>query len=641
MKRKKTAGPPPQDLQAVAGALRAGMTALAHTLAQELVDAHPGHAEAHLSLGRVLALQGRLPEAAASFRQAAALRPDHAEAHAHLSTVLIEQGELAAAEAPCRRALALRPGHGPWQGNLALVLLGLGRAIEAEAAARRAVALAPAYAPAHNTLGIALLEQGRLAEAEACYRQAAALSPGYAEAHNNVGVVLIEQGRFAEAEACCRRALALQPGYHEAHSNLIFALNYVEAASPEALRDEARRYGQAVSQAAGAPCEPWRCEVAVPPTRLRVGFVSGDLREHPVGHFLQGVLARIDRGRFELIAYPSSDRHDAMTARLQPLFECWRPLVGLDDGAAAACIHDDGVQVLIDLAGHTAHNRLPVFARRPAPLQLAWLGYCGTTGLAQIDAVLGDPQVTPAAEEAHFVERIVRLPETYFCFTPPDEPIEVGELPALASGALTFGCFNNAAKLGDGVIALWSRLLQALPDARLLLKNKQLADPAFAKALAQRFQARGVAPARLLLEGPSNRADYLRAYRRVDIALDPFPFPGATTSLEGLWMGVPFITRRGSRFVGHNGETIACNAGLADWIADDDEAYLALARRWAADLPGLARLRAGLRDRVLASPLFDAARFARHFEAALQALWDGYTTIGVSAPSTVSTAPLT
>ena len=640
MKRKKTAGPPAQDLQAVAGALRAGMTALAETLAQELVDAHPGHAEAQLGLGRVLAVQRRLPEAAASLRRAAALRPDLAEAHAQLSAVLIEQGELAAAEAACRRALALRPGHGPWQGNLALVLLGLGRAAEAEAAARRATALAPGYAPAHNTLGIALLEQGRLAEAEACCRQAAALSPDYAEAHNNVGVALIEQGRFAEAEACCRRALALQPGYREAHSNLIFAMNYVEAVGPEALRDEARRHGQALSQDAGAPFDRWRCE-AVPPARLRVGFVSGDLREHPVGHFLQGMLARIDRGRFELIAYPTSDRHDAMTARLQPLFERWQPLVGLDDDAAAARIHGDGVHVLIDLAGHTAHNRLPVFARRPAPLQLAWLGYCGSTGLAAIDAVLGDPQVTPAAEEAHFVERIVRLPETYFCFTPPADDIEVGELPALAAGAPTFGCFNNAAKLGDGVIALWSRLLQSLPASRLLLKNKQLADPAFATALAQRFQAHGVAPARLLLEGPSSRADYLRAYRRVDIALDPFPFPGATTSLEGLWMGVPVVTRRGSRFVAHNGETIARNAGLADWIAADDEAYLALARRWTADLPGLARLRAGLRRQVLASPLFDAARFARHFEAALLDLWAGYTTSGVSAPSTVSTAPLT
>ncbi|MCA0240537.1 MAG: tetratricopeptide repeat protein [Proteobacteria bacterium] len=620
MKRKQPVGPSAQDLQAVSGALRAGMAALARTLAQELVDAHPGHAEAHVALGRALAAQRRLPEAAASLRRAVALKPGLVDAQAHLSTVLIQLGDLAAAEAPCRRALALRPGHGPLQGNLALLLLGLGRAAEAEAAARRAIALAPAHAPAHNTLGIALLGQGRLAEAEACYRRATALSPDYAEAHSNLGVALIEQGRFAEAQDGCRRALALQPDYHEAHSNLIFALNYVETADAEALCAEARRYGDAVSAAAGAPYTQWRC-AAVPPARLRVGFVSGDLREHPVGHFLQAALAAIDRSRFELIAYPSSDRRDAMTARLQPLFERWQPLVGLDDAAAAARIHGDAVHVLIDLAGHTAHNRLPVFARRPAPRQLAWLGYCGSTGLAAIDAVLGDPQVTPAAEQGHFVERIVRLPETYFCFTPPAEAIEVGALPALASGALTFGCFNNAAKLGDAVVALWSRLLQSLPGSRLLLKNRQLADPAFAQSLAQRFQAQGLAPAQLLLEGPTDRADYLRAYQRVDIALDPFPFPGATTSLEGLWMGVPVITRRGSRFVAHNGETIAANAGLADWIAADEEAYLALGRRWAADLDGLARLRAGLRRQVLASPLFDAARFARYFEAALLDLW--------------------
>lgn len=597
MKRRKSAGPPVQEVQAVAGALRAGMTALAHTLARALVEAYP----------------------------------DHAEAQALLAAILIEQGELLAAEVSCRRALALRPDHAPWRGNLALVLLGLGRLDEAETEARTAIALLPAHALAHNTLCIILLEQGRLAAAEACCRQAVTLRPDYAEAHNNLGVVLLEQGRFADAEACCRRALALRPGYHEAHSNLIFAMNYVETADPEALRAEAQRYGQAVAQGVAAPFTQWRC-AAAPPARLRVGFVSGDLREHPVGHFLQAVLEHLDRRAFEPFAFPSSDRRDALTMQLQPLFERWQPLVGLDDDAAAARIQAAGVHLLVDLAGHTAHNRLPVFARRPAPVQLTWLGYCGSTGLTAMDAVLGDPQVTPLAEQAHFVERIVQLPETYFCFTPPALALAVGDLPALTTGALTFGCCNNAAKLGPGVIALWSRLLQSLPGARLLLKNKQLADPAFAQQLVQRFQAHGVAPPRLLLEGPSSRADYLRTYARIDIALDPFPFPGATTTLEGLWMGVPAITHRGSRFVAHNGETIAHNAGLADWIAADDDAYIALAQRWAADLPGLAQLRAGLRQRVLASPLFDAARFARRLEAVLQDLWAAHARTPAGAP---------
>jgi predicted O-linked N-acetylglucosamine transferase (SPINDLY family) len=350
--------------------------------------------------------------------------------------------------------------------------------------------------------------------------------------------------------------------------------------------------------------------------------LSGDLRGHSVGYFLEGLVGNLDPDRMELLAYPTYNAADDLTARIRPRFAAWTPLAGLSDDIAARRIHADGAHVLIDLSGHTAHNRLPVFAWRPAPVQVTWLGYFATTGVAEMDYILADPHVAPPGEEDHFTEAVWRLPETYLCFTPPDAQLEVAPSPALSSGAVTFGCFNTLTKLNDAVVALWARVVRATPGSRLFLKTRQLNGPAMCEAVRRRFAAHGLAAERLILEGSSPRFELLKAYDRVDIALDPFPYPGGTTSVEGLWMGVPAITRRGDRFLSHVGESIAHNAGLADWIAADDDDYVARAVDKASDLGRLADLRAGLRQQVLAGPLFDAPRFARHFEAALWGMWE-------------------
>jgi predicted O-linked N-acetylglucosamine transferase (SPINDLY family) len=255
-------------------------------------------------------------------------------------------------------------------------------------------------------------------------------------------------------------------------------------------------------------------------------------------------------------------------------------------------------------------------------VQATWLGYFATTGVAEMDYIIGDPQVSPAGESNHFTETVWPLPEIYLCFTPPAMAVEVSGLPALSSGRPTFGCFNNLAKINDRVMAVWTRLINAVPGSRLLLKAKLLQDQTVRGTIRARFAAHGLDEDRLLIEPPSSRIDYLRAYHRIDIALDPFPYPGATTSCEALWMGVPVLTRRGDRFLSHAGETIARNAGLPDWIADDDDAYVTKAAGFASDLGHLAALRAQLRAQVLASPLFDAPRFARHFEAAMAGMWN-------------------
>ena len=299
--------------------------------------------------------------------------------------------------------------------------------------------------------------------------------------------------------------------------------------------------------------------------------------------------------------------------------------MNLGDEVAARLIHADGVHVLIDLSGHTTYNRLPVFAWKPAPVQVTWLGLPATTGVAEIDYVLGDPHALPAAYDGHFSETAWRLPESYLCLTPPASNVEVAPLPARSTGQVTFGSFNNLTKMNDAVVAVWARILDAVPGSRLLLKTKQLAEPAVCDRTLQRFAAQGIAPDRLLLSKiQASRDEHLASYNSVDIALDTFPYPGVTTSAEALWMGVPVLSMRGDRFMSGTATSIAHNAGLPDWVAADEDDYVAKAVAFASDLESLARLRAGLRPQVLASPLFDAPRFARNFEDALWGMWQNY-----------------
>src|SRR5665647_3703640 len=339
---------------------------------------------------------------------------------------------------------------------------------------------------------------------------------------------------------------------------------------------------------------------------LRVGLVSGDFLSHPVKFFLEGLLVHIDPARIELIAYPTHYSEDELTARIRPYFSAWKPLVGKSDEAAARLIHADGVHVLLDISGHTAHNRLPVFSWKPAPVQVTWLGLPATSGVAEMDYVLGDPHAIPAEYENHFSEAVWRMPDSCLCLTVPASPVNVVPLPALSAGYVTFASFNNLSKMTDAVVAVWARILKSVPNSRLLLKTKQLNNLLTCEKTRQRFAACGIAPDRLILGSIlASRDDHLAAYNKVDIALDTFPYPGVTTSAEALWMGVPVLSMKGDRFMSCTAGSIAHNAGLPDWIAADKDDYVAKAVTFASDLERLAALRAVLRQQVLASPLFD------------------------------------
>ncbi|MBY0431854.1 MAG: hypothetical protein K2Q10_11695, partial [Rhodospirillales bacterium] len=353
---------------------------------------------------------------------------------------------------------------------------------------------------------------------------------------------------------------------------------------------------------------------------LKVGFVSGDFGRHPVGYFTVSTFAALDRDVLELHCY--SDRPhggDDLTARIRAVVPHWRDTAALPDALLAERIRADGIDILFDLAGHTAGNRLPVFARKPAPVQVSWAGYVGTTGLAAMDYVLADRFHAP--DDSGFVERVLRMPDGYVCYTPPEEAPAIGPLPALTREHVTFGSFNAWAKVTAEVVALWSAILGDLPDSRLLLVGRWFNDARLRGRVRDAFAVHGIAAERLDLRGQVPHAELLAAYNEVDIALDPFPYSGGLTTCEALWMGVPVVTWPGRTFAGRHSLSHLSNVGLTESIAADLDSYRAIAGRLAGDLPHLAELRAGLRPRMAASPLCDAPRFAAAFAGVLRTAW--------------------
>ena len=585
---------------------------------RQAITLKPDLAGAHNNLGVMLQELGRLDEAEASLRKVIALKPDYAEAYYNLGNTLHELGRLDKAEASLRQAITLKPDFAEAYYNLGNTLKELGRLDKAKASLRQAITLKPDFAKAYYNLGVLLQELGRLDEAETSYKQTIVLKPDYAEAHLNFGVILQKLGRLNEAESSFKKAIEFKPDYAEAHSNLLFLYSGFMYESSHYLK-KAREYGQQIARSVASKYSTWLC---VGNTKiLRVGMVSGDLKNHPVGYFLEEFLNQLGEFDFELYAYTTQSNEDDLTLRIKPGFTRWKSLVGISDVDAADHIYNDGIHILIDLSGHTDKNRLPIFAWKPAPVQISWLGYFASTGVAEIDYILGDPYVTPTEEANHFSEKIWQLPESYICFTEPEVDIDVVSLPALDKKKVTFGCFNKIARITDPVVRIWSKILHAVPTAVLFLKDKYFDVESVRDSFYDRFKVNGIQKDRLILEGVSPRSKYLAAYNRVDIALSPFPYGGGTTNAEGLWMGVPVITMQGNHFLSHIGESIAHNTGLLDWIAVDEEDYVAKAIAFSTDLEGLEKLRSRLREQVLSRPLFDAERFANHFKNALRGMW--------------------
>jgi len=533
---------------------------------------------------------------------------------------------------------------------LGIALKQAGKLDESITAYRRALELKPDCLEARNNLGNALWERGQLDEAVAAFHRALELQPDVPETLNNLGNVLRERGQIEEAIAAYRRALQARPDSSSFHSNLVFALQFHPDHDGPMISAEHQRWNRQFSDPLRQLAPP-HANHRDPDRPLRVGYVSPDFREHPVGRYLAPLFERHDRERFEILCYSGTVRSDGMTARLRALTGKWRSTVGISDVRMAEMIREDDVDILVDLSLHTAGNRLPVFARKPAPVQVAWLGYPGGAGLPGIDYRLTDSHMEPPREAsplspesphnpecdsgpiesrhspkgdggAWSAEEPVRLPDCWCCYDPAGESPEVHALPALSSGGVTFGSLNNFAKVHEGVLARWARVLEAVKGSRLVM----LCPEGSARERVRGFfGARGIGTERMEFVGCVPRWDYLQLHQRIDLCLDPFPCNGMTTTCDALWMGVPVLTLPGDMPVSRAGLSLLSTVGLEEFATSSEEDYVLLAVDLATDLPRLANLRATLRPRMQSSPLMDAPRFARNVEAAYRKMWERWS----------------
>jgi tetratricopeptide (TPR) repeat protein len=567
----------------------------------------------------------REAEAEAAFRSILEENPRHAPTLRRLAFMCHQRGDNADAARLLARSLETEPDNAEAHCNLGLALAALGRRQEAEASYRRGLALKPGASDGHNNLGVLLEELGRYDEAEACYRRAVELAPHLAQPHNNLGVLLKESGQLAASLSAHRRAIALNPDLPAVHSNMLYTLNYDEAVPPQALFKVHQAWGQIPGVRLATEGSRFTNSPG-PARRLRIGYVSGDFHHHSAAFFVEPLIEAHARAAVEVFLYANGIKSDAVTARLKTLADHFVSIHGLSDELAAARIRQDAIDILVDLSGHTSGNRMMLFARKPAPVQVSWLGYPNTTGLGAIDYRFTDAVADPpGAADALHTERLVRLERCFLCYRPPAQAGSVAPLPASSTGHVTFGSFNNFAKLSPRTVALWGRLLRELPNARLLLKAPQFKDRGTRERCAAAFAAAGIAAERLDVVPPlATTEEHLSLYGRVDVALDPLPYNGTASTAEALWMGAPVVTLRGDRHASRVGASMLTAIGLEQLVAATPNDYVAIATALARDLGGLEKLRAGLRERMRASPLCDGADFARRVEAAYRAMWRGW-----------------
>ncbi len=593
------------------------------------VAAEPGNGLFQLNLGNALRAAGRVDDALARYARATELAPERFAAWFNLAQLHVDRGEHVTAAAAFRRALALDPTNHAARLGLAAALVDSAQGSpDGKAAFAEALALletewtrSPEASRARYILALALAGCARWTEAVAHLEALVAAHPEQAEAHVQLANSYNQLGRAADAVREYRATWRLAPEYHHALTSVLGTLNAVPDIAPEAVLEAHREWAAAVA-APLYPVAPRFANSRAPGRRLRVGYVSPDLRRHPVGAMFAPVLERHDPARVETFCYYNYPRGDAMTERMRRAAHHWRDVAGLDDATVADAVRADAIDILVDLVGHTKYTRMLVFARRPAPVQVSWLGYFNTTGLATMDYFVTDPVSSPGGQERYFVETLVRLPATRFCFEPPAFMPEVASLPAQRSGTVTFGCLNNLVKLNDRVLALWARILAAVPGARLLLQASALSDPLAQRDFRARAAALGIPPERLELRRFVPVDEAARTYHEVDVALDPFPFCGGMTTLDALWMGVPVVTLPQVMIAGRQSASMLANLGLEAIVAADEAGYVTAAAALARDLDRLADLRSGLRERFRASPLADYARFARDLEAAYREMWE-------------------
>jgi protein O-GlcNAc transferase len=617
----------------------------------------PQHVQANEHLGLALLNLGRREEALNHLQRAAELDANNVRILVNLATVLVEmdRGNESAALTPrllqlnppaellhnlglaylkkqrpdlalslVEQALRLRPNDADLLHTLGWALHDGKQYARAEETLRQALRIRPEFPQALDTLGLVCAALEKRDEACACHERAVHLQPDFAQAWGRLANVYRDVGRIDDALACYRKALALDPSQDWLYSNFLFYLHY----SPQPTADEIFHEHLAWARRHAAASQPRRhANDRDPQRRLRIGYVSADFRDHVMGRYLELVLESHDRAGFECYCYSNLDSADHATERIQHLADRWRVVHNVADDEMEKWIREDGIDLLIDLSGHTGGNRLPLFARKPAPVQVGHFGYMETTGLAALDYRLTDAVCDPPGQtERYHTERLVRLPEIAWCYRPYLE-VEVNDVPAAARGAIAFGMLNTFPKISPPALASWAAILRRTPGSRLLLLAG--ISPQADRRLLDAFAAHGIAAERLVLQGRCSRPDYFRLFHEVDVALDSFPYAGCNTTCDALWMGVPVVTLAGQTCMARQGASPLAHLGLHDLITQTPEDYENAAVRLAADLPRLKELRATLRPRMQRSTLMNPSRFTRQLEEAYRGMWRQWCRTGV------------
>jgi predicted O-linked N-acetylglucosamine transferase (SPINDLY family) len=586
----------------------------------------PNHIETLSNLGHTLRALDKTDQAIESYRQAIAVAPDLAEMHFNLGVALSAQGKFDVAIESYRRAISLSANYAQAYCNLGAALLAQKQFEESVLSYQQAIVINPELSEAHYNLGIALQALDKLEAAVASFRKTLALQPQFVECHCNLGNALRAQGRLNEAIECYQNALAIKPDYANAYSNLLFLISYHAVASPLDYLNQARGWELACIPAATRKTahEKKFARTSLSGRRLKVGYVSGDFRKHAVSYFIEQIFAQRDRTKVELFAYSNNRTSDAVTERLKSLAEHWIPIAALSDIEVCELIEEQQIDVLIDLSAHSAHNRLGVFARRAAPVQATYL-YFASTGLTEMDYWIGDEMLSPPSLNEQFSETIWRLPRVWLSYKTITEAPTQNWQPA-SDGTIWLGSFNNLGKITPHTLQLWSHILHSLPEGRLLIKNKELADVNNQQRIIQEFASHGISSSRIELQAGSDWSDYMAMHDRLDIALDPVgAHGGGTSTCDAIWMGVPVIHLAGKHVGSRFAASLLSAIGHSEWIAHSEAEYVDKTISLARNIKLRKQLRLTQRNKMSSSPLCDAQGLANSLEEAYRSMFTRWT----------------
>lgn len=602
-------------------AVQDGDVESASGLVQRAIRMEPSNADFHFGLANIYVSQGKLAEAIREYQDATRLRPDLPEWRLELAATLIRADRLAEAIASYEGGLKAGPPDARAYFDLGDALLKRRLLNEAEQAFRQAAIMAPDSGGIQFYLAVVYREQHRPADAEAAARKAIAVAPDMPQGWFALGGALMRQAKPVEAVEHYREAISLMPEYEAAWDGLLFAMNYSDQWSPRELFDAHVKWGQRSPEVGSMPI-PSSHRVAN--HRIRIGYLSADFRQHPVSHFIEPVLRHHDGDRFEIFCYHSDAREDSITTRLTGWVKHWRSVGDASDDDLERMLREDDLDILVELSGHSDGHRLGVLARRVAPIQVTYLGYPNTTGLRAIDYRITDGHADPPGEsdELH-VERLVRLPTTFLCYSPPEEASGLPIAPFQRKGYVTFCSFNNFAKISPTCMALWVRVLSAVPNSKLLIKTFGLQEQGLRRTLLEQLERAGADSDRISIAVPKrSHRDHMETYGEADIALDTFPYNGTTTTLDALWMGVPVISLAGDRHASRVGLSILSTVGLTEFATQTPDQYVAAAVELAGDPDKLGLLHRSLRERLAGSPLTDGRRFTAALEEAYLEIWN-------------------